>query len=78
MEITIQKPHKTEYFFKGEITLDVKYEYTLLKEVSERGTIYGVDAHPSSEESKWEGWDETKKKFVQDIIRKHYETYGAE
>lgn len=78
MEITIQKPHKTEYYFKGEIILDMKYEYTLFKTVSEKGTAYGVEAHPSSDETSWEGWDEIKKKFVQDIIRKHYETYGAE
>ena len=78
MEITIQKPHKTEYYFKGQITLDMKYDYTLAKSVTESGTIYGVDAHPSSEESNWNGWDEIKKNFIQDIIRKHYETYGAE
>jgi hypothetical protein len=56
----------------------MKYEYTLVKSVTESGTIYGVDAHPSSDESNWNGWDEIKKKFIQDIIRKHYETYGAE
>lgn len=78
MEITIQKPHKTEYYFKGEITLDVKYEYTLCKSVTAEGTIYGVSAHLSLDETDTSDWSETKQKFVQDIIRKHYETYGAE
>jgi hypothetical protein len=78
MEITIQKPHKTEYYFKGEITLDMKYEYTLAKSVTADGTIYGVSAQLSKEESDASDWNETKQKFVENIIRKHYETYGAE
>jgi hypothetical protein len=78
MEITIQKPHKTEYYFKGEITLDMKYEYTLAKSVTAEGTIYGVSAQPSKDESDASDWSETKQKFVENIIRKHYETYGAE
>jgi hypothetical protein len=78
MEITIDKPHKTEYYFKGEITLDMKYEYILLKEVSASGTIYGVNAQLSKDESDTSDWSETKQKFVENIIRKHYETYGAE
>jgi hypothetical protein len=78
MEITIQKPYKTEYYFKGEITLDMKYEYTLAKSVTADGTIYGVSAQLSKEESDASDWNETKQKFVENIIRKHYETYGAE
>jgi hypothetical protein len=78
MEITIQKPHKTEYYFKGEITLDMKYEYTLAKSVTAEGTIYGVSAQLSKDESDTSDWSETKQKFVENIIRKHYETYGAE
>jgi hypothetical protein len=78
MEITIQKPHKTEYYFKGEITLDVKYEYTLCKSVTADGTIYGVSAQLSKDETDTSDWSETKQKFVENIIRKHYETYGAE
>jgi hypothetical protein len=78
MEITIQKPHKTEYYFKGEITLDMKYEYTLAKSVTAEGTVYGVSAQLSKDESDTSDWSETKQKFVENIIRKHYETYGAE
>jgi hypothetical protein len=78
MEITIQKPHKTEYYFKGEITLDMKYEYTLVKSVTAEGTIYGVSAQLSKDESDTSDWSEAKQKFVENIIRKHYETYGAE
>jgi hypothetical protein len=78
MEITIQKPHKTEYYFKGEITLDMKYEYTLVKSVTAEGTIYGVSAQLSKEESDTSDWSEIKQKFVENIIRKHYETHGAE
>ena len=78
MEITIQKPHQTEYHFHGEVVLDMKYEYVLKKTVSHLGTMYAVEAHPSSTETQWIGWDETKKRFVEDIIIKHYETYGAE
>ena len=78
MEITIQKPHKTEYHFYGEVMLDMKYEYTLSKLVSATGTAYGVTAHPSSSETDWGNWSETKKRFVEDIILKHYETHGAE
>jgi hypothetical protein len=78
MEITIEKPHKTEYYFKGEITLDMKYEYTLAKSVTAEGTIYGVSAQLSKDESDTSDWSETKQKFVENIIRKHYETYGAE
>lgn len=78
MEITIQKPHKTEYYFHGEVILDMKYEYTLSKTVSNIGTQYDVEAHPSSTETDWGTWNETKKRFVEDIILKHYETYGAE
>jgi hypothetical protein len=78
MEITIQKPHKTEYYFKGEITLDMKYEYTLAKSVTAEGTIYGVSAQLSKDESDTSDWSEAKQKFVENIIRKHYETHGAE
>jgi hypothetical protein len=78
MEITIQKPHKTEYYFKGEITLDMKYEYTLAKSVTADGTIYGVSAQISKDESDASDWSEAKQKFIENIIRKHYETYGAE
>lgn len=78
MEITIQKPHKTEYYFKGEIILDMKYEYTLAKSVTSEGTIYGVNAQLSKEESDTSDWNEMKQKFVENIIRKHYETHGAE
>lgn len=78
MEITIQKPHETEYHFHGEVILDMKYEYTLKKTVNNLGTMYAVSAHPSSSETNWAGWDEIKKKFVEDIILKHYEMYGAE
>jgi hypothetical protein len=78
MEITIQKPHKTEYYFKGEITLDMKYDYTLIKSVTAEGTIYGVSAQLSKEESDKSDWSEAKQKFVENIIRKHYQTHGAE
>lgn len=78
MEITIQKPHETEYHFHGEVILDMKYEYTLIKKVNNLGTMYSVSAHPSSSETNWGGWDEIKKRFVEDIILKHYEMYGAE
>jgi hypothetical protein len=78
MEITIQKPHKTEYYFNGEITLDMKYEYILLKVVSASGTTYGVSASISQDEEDVSDWSEAKQKFVENIIRKHYETYGAE
>ena len=78
MEITIDKPHQTIYHFNGEVTLDMKYEYTLTKIVNFTGTSYEVDAHPSSSETNWGSWNELKKQFVEDIIVKHYETYGAE
>jgi len=78
MEITIQKPHKTEYYFKGQIILDMKYDYTLAKSVTAEGTIYGVSAQVSTEETDTSDWSETKQKFVENIIRKHYETHGAE
>jgi hypothetical protein len=78
MEITIDKPHQTIYYFNGDVTLDMKYEYTLTKIVNFTGTSYEVDARPSSNEINWGNWDELKKQFVEDIILKHYETYGAE
>lgn len=78
MEITIDKPHQTIYYFNGEVILDMKYSYTLTKIVNFSGTAYEVEAHPSSSESDWAGWNEIKKRFVQDIIIKHYETHGAE
>ena len=78
MEITIDKPHQTVYTFNGEVTLDMKYSYTLLKTVNFAGTSYQVDAHPSSSEINWGNWDERKKQFVEDVIIKHYETHGAE
>lgn len=78
MEITIDKPHQTIYHFNGEVALDMKYDYTLTKIVNFKGTSYEVEAHPSSSETDWGNWSEIKKRFVEDIILKHYETYGAE
>jgi hypothetical protein len=78
MEITIDKPHQTTYYFNGEVTLDMKYLYTLTKTVNFTGTAYEVEAHPSSSETNWGNWNEIKKQFIEDIIIKHYETHGAE
>jgi hypothetical protein len=78
MEITIDKPHQTIYHFNGEAILDMKYSYTLTKIVNFAGTAYEVEAHPSSSETDWGSWNEMKKRFVEDIILKHYETHGAE
>ena len=71
MEISNHKAHKAVWYMEGETFLDTKYEFTLIKTVDNSVTTYEVIIKdpPMSPEKEF---------IIKDIIRKHYETHGAE